>query len=48
MADPAAGVEQLDAIGVGRIMIPAFFFVGPDGLDRLSELGEKLGLTTRG
>jgi len=48
MADPAAGVEQLDAIGVGRIMIPAFFFAGPDGLDRLSELGEKLGLTTRG
>ncbi len=47
MADPAAGVEQLHALGVGRIMIPAFFFAGPGGLDRLSELGEKVGLTTR-
>jgi probable F420-dependent oxidoreductase len=42
MADPAAGVEQMAALGVGRIMIPAFFFTGPGGLDRLAELGEKL------
>ena len=42
MADPVAGAEQLAEIGVGRIMIPAFFFAGPGGLDRLSELGEKL------
>jgi probable F420-dependent oxidoreductase len=42
MADPAAGVEQMAALGVGRIMIPAFFFAGPGGLDRLAELGEKL------
>ena len=42
MADPLAGVEQLAGIGVGRIMIPAFFFAGPGGLDRLSELGETL------
>jgi probable F420-dependent oxidoreductase len=42
MADPVAGVEQMAELGVGRIMIPAFFFAGPGGLDRLSELGEKL------
>jgi probable F420-dependent oxidoreductase len=47
MADPVAGMEQMEALGVGRIMIPAFFFAGPGGLDRLSELGEKLGLETR-
>lgn len=40
MADPAAGVEQMAELGVGRVMIPAFFFAGPGGLDRLSEFGE--------
>ncbi len=42
MADPIAGVEQMAALGVGRIMIPAFFFAGPGGLDRLSEFGERV------
>jgi probable F420-dependent oxidoreductase len=42
MANPAAGVEQLAKLGVGRIMIPAFFFAGPGGLDRLSEFGEQV------
>ncbi len=42
MADPAAGVEQMAALGVGRIMVPAFFFAGPGGLDRLSEFAEKV------
>ena len=42
MADPIAGVEQLRAIAVDRVMIPAFFFAGPDGLDRLSEFGERV------
>jgi probable F420-dependent oxidoreductase len=42
MADPAAGIEQMAELGVGRIMIPAFFFAGPDGLDRLSEFGERV------
>ena len=42
MADPVAGVEQLSAIGVGRIMVPAFFFAGPGGLDRLAEFGERV------
>ena len=40
MADPAAGIEQMASLGVDRIMVPAFFFAGPDGLDRLSEFGE--------
>jgi len=42
MADPAAGIEELSAIGVDRIMIPAFFFAGPGGIDRLRELGETI------
>ena len=42
MMDPPAGVEQMAALGVGRIMVPAFFFAGPGGLDRLREFGEKV------
>jgi len=42
MADPVAGVAQMAALGVGRVMIPAFFFAGPGGLDRLSEFGERV------
>ncbi len=41
MADPAAGVEQLIELGVSRAMVPAFFFAGPGGLDRLGEFAEK-------
>ena len=40
MADPAAGVESMREQGVGRIMVPAFFFGGDGGLDRLREFGE--------
>ena len=40
MADPVAGVEQLREAGVGRVMVPAFFFAGPGGLDRLSAFGD--------
>ena len=40
MADPVAGVEQMKSLGVDRIMVPAFFFAGDGGLDRLTELGE--------
>ncbi len=47
MADPEAGVEQMRHLGVGRIMVPAFFFAGPDGLDRLSEFGERLAKLAR-
>jgi len=42
MADPVAGIEQMAALGVGRIMVPAFFFAGPGGLDRLTEFGERV------
>jgi hypothetical protein len=41
MADPEKGIEDLRDLGVGRIMLPAFFFAGPRGLDRLSAFGEK-------
>lgn len=42
MADPLAGAEQLAALGVERAMLPAFFFLGEGGLDRLSEFGERV------
>lgn len=42
MADPLAGAEQLAKLGVERAMLPAFFFAGPDGLDRLAEFGERV------
>jgi probable F420-dependent oxidoreductase len=42
MADPVAGAEQLAEVGVSRAMVPAFFFAGPDGLDRLGEFAEKV------
>ena len=42
MADPVGGVEQLAALGVSRIMVPAFLFAGDGGLDRLSEFGERV------
>lgn len=42
MSHPEAGVAQMKALGVERIMVPAFFFAGPGGFDRLSEFGERL------
>ena len=42
MADPVAGVERLTAIGVDRAMVPAFFFAGPGGTDRLEEFADKV------
>lgn len=42
MSDPEAGVEQMAKLGVDRIMVPAFAFAGPGGLDRLSEFGERV------
>ena len=48
MADPVAGVEQLAEIGVSRAMVPAFFFAGPGGLDRLAEFAEKVGPSRSG
>jgi probable F420-dependent oxidoreductase len=48
MADPVAGARQLAALGVDRVMVPAFFFAGPGGLDRLSEFGERVIRSVRG
>jgi probable F420-dependent oxidoreductase len=42
IAEPVARAEQMAALGVERAMVPAFFFAGPDGLDRLSEFGERV------
>jgi probable F420-dependent oxidoreductase len=42
MADPIAGVEQMAGLGVGRVMVPGFFFAGDGGLDRLAEFGERV------
>ena len=48
MADPVGGVERLAELGVGRVMVPAFFFAGPGGLDRLDEFAEQVGLSAAG
>lgn len=40
LGDPAAGIEQFQALGVGRAMVPAFAFAGDGGLDRLRAFGE--------
>ncbi len=40
MQDPKAGLEQMQALGVGRIMVPAFFFAGPDGMERMNAFAE--------
>ncbi len=42
MANPVAGAEELEKLGVSRAMVPAFFFAGPGGLDRLGEFAEKV------
>ncbi|MGB8860970.1 MAG: LLM class F420-dependent oxidoreductase [Ilumatobacteraceae bacterium] len=38
--DPAAGLEIMSDLGVGRVMVPAFAFAGEGGLDRLRQFGE--------
>ncbi len=48
MKDPAAGVEHLAGLGVGRIMVPAFFFAGPGGLDRMERFAETVMPLTGG
>ena len=40
ISEPAAGVERFLELGVGRAMVPAFFFAGPGGLDRLDQFAE--------
>jgi hypothetical protein len=48
MANPAAGVEQMASLGVHRIMVPAFFFAGPGGIDRLRAFAEQVIPLARG
>jgi len=38
--DPLKSVEQMAELGVDRLMVPAFFFAGDEGIDRLAEFGE--------
>jgi hypothetical protein len=40
--DPLERAEQLEALGVGRIMVPAFGFAGPGGLQRLTEFAQRV------
>ena len=40
MSDPIPGAERLAELGVRRIMVPAFFFAGPGGFDRLDAFAE--------
>jgi probable F420-dependent oxidoreductase len=47
MKDPSMGVEELRNLGVSRAMVPAFFFTGQGGLDRLTAFGEKYILPQR-
>ena len=42
LAEPLKGVEERSQLGVDRMMIPAFFFMGEVGLERLEEFGEKV------
>lgn len=42
LGDPLAAAERMQAQGVERAMLPAFFFAGPGGLDRLAEFGERV------
>jgi probable F420-dependent oxidoreductase len=45
--DPLERVEHLRDLGVGRIMVPGFAFLGPGGVDRLSEFGERVVAVSR-
>ncbi len=42
ITDPLAGAEQFAKLGVERVMLPAFFFAGPDGMDKLQAFGEQV------
>lgn len=44
----AALVQRYADLGVARLMIPAFAFFGPGGLDRLRAFGEQVVLLNRG
>lgn len=38
-AEPMPALERMAAAGVDRVMVPAFYYAGPAGLDRLDRFG---------
>ena len=40
--DHAEGIGRLQSAGVGRVMVPAFFFAGPGGFERLEQFGQEV------
>jgi probable F420-dependent oxidoreductase len=42
LVDIEGAAERMQKQGVDRAMVPAFFFAGPGGLDRLAEFGERV------
>ena len=40
--DHGEGVERMRRAGVSRLMVPAFFFAGPEGLERLEQFGQEV------
>ena len=46
MKDPAAGVEIMSELGVGRVMVPALYFAGDGGMDRLARFAEKANVAS--
>ena len=40
--DPLAAAEHFAKLGVERVMLPAFFFAGPSGMDDLRAFGEQV------
>ena len=47
MSEPERGLDVLAALDVHRVMVPAFFFAGPGGADRLSEFADRVVLPNR-
>jgi len=42
LGDPVAGAERYAELGVERAMVPAFFFAGPGGDERLQDFAQKV------
>ncbi len=42
MAQPLSAIERMANLGVERIMVPGFFFMGDGGLDQMSKFGDKV------
>jgi probable F420-dependent oxidoreductase len=40
-SDPVSNIGKFEEIGVSRVMVPAFWFQGPDGLDRLEKFASR-------